>query len=241
LTAGQQAAAKFIHLIQTAAIKFLDIRGFSVGISDCVVEHETINFDGLEHQLTKQFFNTGGKWTDTDEGELVDALSELTKLEPPPGCQVDNRLLDMINSGAKGSMSNFNQITRVVGQQIEEEGRISKRFNDGKRTLPHYSKFEHSAESRGLVKNSFIKGLTPQEFFFHAMGGRIGLIDTACKTADTGAQYRRLVKSTEPLITKDMGGGKRAVYNKCTDQIVQFEYGDDSYDATKLKKRKMNE
>lgn len=239
LSAGHLAAAAFIHMIQKAATAFLDIRGFSVGISDCIVEHDSINFDGLEKHLTDNFFKKGGKWTDTDEANLAEALGELTKLEAPPTVG-DNRLLDMINSGSKGSIANFNQITRLVGQQTEEEGRVSKRFNGGTRTLPHYSRFDHSAASRGLVRNSFIKGLSPQEFFMHAMGGRIGLIDTACKTSVTGAQYRRLVKITEPLMAKDFGLGKRPVINQNTNQIIQFEYGDDSYDGTFLKRLKID-
>jgi DNA-directed RNA polymerase II subunit RPB1 len=239
LMAGHKTAAEFIHLIQKAATHWLDIRGFSVGISDCIVDHEKVNFTGLEEKLTETFFKTGGRWTDDNEGELTDALGELTKLEPPPHMKnVDNRLLDMINSGAKGSMVNFNQITRLLGQQSADEGRITKAFSHGTRTLPHYTKYDHSASSRGLVENSLIKGLSPQEFFFHAQGGRVGIIDTACKTSVTGAQYRRLVKVTESLSVRDMGYGKRAVMNTSMDQVVQFEYGEDSYDATYLKRLK---
>lgn len=242
LMAGHKVAATFIHMIQKAATRWLDIRGFSVGISDCIVEHDKIDFDALEKKLTDTFFKTSGKWNDNDEVELTEALGELTKLEPPANLvNVDNRLLDMINSGAKGSMANFNQITRLVGQQVADEGRITKAFSGGTRTLPHYTKYDHSAESRGLVKNSFLTGLSPQEFFFHAQGGRVGIIDTACKTSVTGAQYRRLVKVTEPLIAKDMGNGKRAVVDTSTKQLVQFEYGEDSYDATYLKRLKLSD
>jgi DNA-directed RNA polymerase II subunit RPB1 len=241
LIAGHKKAAIFIHKLQLAATAFLNIRGVSVGISDCVVDHEEINFSGLERKLKNDFFDKGGKWTIDDEVNLSEALGELTKLDVDVAHKDDNRLLDMIESGSKGSIANFNQITRVVGQQIEEEGRISKRFNNGQRTLPHFTRFDPSAESRGLVKSSFIKGLSPQEFFMHAMGGRIGLIDTACKTSVTGAQYRRLVKITEPLVTKDYGYSERPVFNQTTNQIVQFEYGEDSYDATYLKRLKRDQ
>lgn len=234
ISLGHEKAAKFIHLIQLAAYTFLDIRGFSVGISDCIVDHDSINFDGLEKHIKNDFFKRNGQWTGADEDELTDALGELTKLEPPNNIG-GNRLLDMIQSGSKGTMVNFNQITRVVGQQIEADGRVSKRFNKGTRTMPHYPKYENTAESRGLVKNSFIKGLNPQELFMHAMGGRIGLIDTACKTSETGAQFRRLVKVLEPLVTKDFGENKRGVVNNITNQVIQFEYGEDSYDGTFLK------
>ena len=236
LNAGHRAAGKFIHLMQTAASTYLDIVGFSVGISDCVVDHDPINFDGLDHHLKQKFFENNGKWTDKDEATLCDAVAELTKLPVPENNSIKgNRLLDMIISGAKGSMMNFNQITNVVGQQIESEGRISKRFNKGLRTLPHYPKHDMSAGSRGLVKNSFIKGLSPQEFFMHAMGGRVGLIDTAVKTATTGDQYRRLVKSLEPLVIKDVGNGQRMVVNSNTGAVVQFDYGENGFDGTYLK------
>jgi DNA-directed RNA polymerase II subunit RPB1 len=236
LRVGHLKAAKFIHMIQIAATAYLDIRGFSVGISDCVVEHEKIHFDKLEYKLVSEQI-AGKKWTTADEVELSGALSELTRLNPPPGI-VDNRLLDMINSGSKGSIVNFNQITRVVGQQVEDTGRIAERFGrmGNGRTLPHFTINDPRPGSRGLVKNSFIKGLSPSEFFMHAMGGRIGLIDTACKTSVTGAQYRRLVKILEPLIAKDVGNGKRTIFNQTTDQLVQFEYGENSYDATWLKR-----
>lgn len=236
LISGHRAAGKFIHLMQIAATSYLDIIGFSVGISDCIVDHDPINFNGLDQHLEQQFFEKGGKWSDRDEATFCEAVGELTKLPVPDNNSVKgNRLLDMITSGSKGSMMNFNQITNVVGQQIESEGRISKRFNNGLRTLPHYKKFDTSTESRGLVQNSFIKGLKPQEFFFHAMGGRVGLIDTAVKTATTGDQYRRLVKSLEPLIVKDIGNGQRLVVNSNTGDIIQFDYGESGFDGTYLK------
>lgn len=236
---GHLIAAEFIYLLQLAATAYLDIVGFSVGISDCIVEHEPIYFDKLDEKLVKDQL-TGKKWTEEDEVQLTGALSELTRLNAPDYLNDNNRLLDMINSGSKGSIVNFNQITRVVGQQVEDTGRIAQRFSKETRVLPHFTKFDPRAGTRGLVKNSFIKGLSPSEFFMHAMGGRIGLIDTACKTSVTGAQYRRLVKVLEPLISKDVGNGKRVVMNQTTDQLVQFEYGENSYDATFLKRLKLD-
>ncbi|GBG34121.1 DNA-directed RNA polymerase subunit [Hondaea fermentalgiana] len=177
--------------------KLLCVRGFSVGISDCIADsHEPINFDALDDYLWSDLIQRKGKWTERDKAELCDALAELTKLAPPEAQQQDlyaragedNRLLDMIQSGSKGSISNYNQITRVVGQQIEEAGRVSKRFTPGTRTLPHFSQHDRSAAAGGLVKSSFIKGLSPHEMFFHAMGGRIGIIDTACETFVTGGR-----------------------------------------------------
>ena len=72
-----------------------------------------------------------------------------------------------------------------VGQQNVDAKRIPNGYND--RALPHFTKYNVSPEAKGFVENSFINGLTPEEFFFHAMGGREGLIDTAVKsiTGDT--------------------------------------------------------
>jgi len=90
----------------------------------------------------------------------------------------------MVNAGSKGSNLNISQIMACVGQQNVEGRRIPFSFTD--RTLPHFGKDDYGAEARGFVENSYLSGLTPQEFFFHTMGGREGLSDTAVKTSKTG-------------------------------------------------------
>jgi DNA-directed RNA polymerase II subunit RPB1 len=114
-----------------------------------------------------------------------------------------------------------------VGQQNIEGRRIPFGFTD--RTLPHYKKFDDGAEARGFVENSFVKGLTPQEFFFHAMSGREGLIDTAVKTAETGYIQRQMVKAMEDLVTQHDGTVRDA-----RGGIVQFHYGEDGISCTKV-------
>ena len=82
----------------------------------------------------------------------------------------------MVNAGSKGSELNLSQMISCLGQQNV----------DGKRVLM-VSKIEHChiiknlmtlPSARGFVESSFISGLEPTELFFHAMGGRVGLIDT---------------------------------------------------------------
>ena len=90
-----------------------------------------------------------------------------------------NNVKQMVTAGSKGSFINISQMTACVGQQNVEGKRIPYGFVD--RTLPHFTKNDTGPESRGFVENSYLRGLTPQEFFFHAMGGREGLIDTAVK------------------------------------------------------------
>jgi len=70
----------------------------------------------------------------------------------------------------KGSFLNISQMIACVGQQNVEGKRIP--FGFAGRSLPHFTKDDFGPESRGFVENSYLRGLTPQEFFFHAMGGR---------------------------------------------------------------------
>jgi len=115
-------------------------------------------------------------------------------------------------------------MSACVGQQMVEGKRIP--FGFKYRTLPHFTKDDYSPESRGFVENSYLRGLTPQEFFFHAMAGREGLIDTAVKTAETGYIQRRLVKALEDVMIKYDG----TVRNSLGD-VIQFAYGEDGLDA----------
>jgi len=87
-----------------------------------------------------------------------------------------------------------------VGQQNVGGRRMPNGFLN--RSLPHFEPYSKYAEAKGFVKNSFYTGLTAPEFFFHTMGGREGLVDTAVKTAETGYMQRRLMKSMEDLIVR---------------------------------------
>ena len=127
----------------------------------------------------------------------------LNKARDNAGNSAQNSLMDtnnvkmMVTAGSKGSFLNISQMIACVGQQNVEGKRIPYGFKG--RTLPHFSKDDFGPESRGFVENSYLRGLTPQEFFFHAMGGREGLIDTAVKTSETGYIQRRLVKAMEAV------------------------------------------
>tara|TARA_B100001057_G_scaffold149152_1_gene149077 strand:- start:7647 stop:9932 length:2286 start_codon:yes stop_codon:yes gene_type:complete len=113
-----------------------------------------------------------------------------------------------------------------LGQTNVDGKRIPYGFEN--RTLPHFNKFDDSPGARGFIENSYISGLTAPELFFHAMGGRIGLIDTAVKTSQTGYIQRRLIKGLEDIkVEYDM-----TVRNN-KGKIIQFNYGDDNFDSTK--------
>jgi DNA-directed RNA polymerase III subunit RPC1 len=93
------------------------------------------------------------------------------------------------------------------------------------RTLPHFHHFAKEPAAKGFVSNSFYSGLTATEFFFHTIGGREGLVDTAVKTADTGYMQRRFMKALEDLSIK-----YDQTVRMSTEHIVQFTYGDDGLD-----------
>ena len=95
-----------------------------------------------------------------------------------------NNFKVMVTAGSKGSKINISQVIACVGQQNVEGKRIPFGFRH--RSLPHFIKDDYGPESKGFVENSYLAGLTPNEFYFHAMGGREGLIDTAVKTSETG-------------------------------------------------------
>lgn len=116
------------------------------------------------------------------------------------GLTSHNRFRNMVVAGSKGSNINISQILACVGQQNVEGGRIPFGFNKSRRTLPHFARDDYGPESKGFVESSYLRGLAPEELFFHAMGGREGLIDTAVKTAETGYISRRLIKALEDIM-----------------------------------------
>src|SRR5271155_2354768 len=133
----------------------------------------------------------------------------------------------MVSAGSKGSFINISQMSACVGQQMVEGKRIP--FGFKYRTLPHFTKDDFSPESCGFVENSYLRGLTPQEYFFHAMAGREGLIDTAVKTSETGYIQRRLVKAMEDVMVKYDG----TVRNSLGD-VIEFLYGEDGMDGASM-------
>ena len=127
----------------------------------------------------------------------------------------------MVQAGSKGTNINISQIMGCVGQQNVEGRRICFGFNE--RSLPHFNKSDFGPASKGFVQSNYISGLDASEFFFHAMGGREGLIDTAVKTAETGYIQRRLMKALEDVMVKY----DYSVRNSAN-QVVQFIYGEDN-------------
>ena len=156
------------------------------------------------------------KKTKKDKEEKVDTFR--------PVLNQTNRIVQMVDSGAKGSEQNITQMVATLGQQLVEGKRVQYTLQD--RTLPHFPRYDDGVESRGFVQHSFVDGLMPAEFFFHAQAGREGLIDTAVKTSDTGYIQRRLMKTMEDQHVEYDG-----TVRNVTGSIIQFKYGDDGIDT----------
>ncbi|KAF1985661.1 beta and beta-prime subunits of DNA dependent RNA-polymerase [Aulographum hederae CBS 113979] len=247
---GWEAAVNFFNGAQRVVNYWLLHNGFSIGIGDTIPDAKTTA--DIQNAVTEQ----------KNEVEEIIKTANNDMLEPLPGMNIRetfeskvskalntardvagkrtednlkdlNNAIQMSRSGSKGSAINISQMTAVVGQQSVEGKRIP--FGFKYRSLPHFTKDDYSAESRGFVENSYLRGLTPSEFFFHAMAGREGLIDTAVKTAETGYIQRRLVKALEDVMAKYDG----TVRNSLGD-IVQFVYGEDGLDAVHIEEQTMS-
>ena len=238
---GPEATVEFFNAAQRIVAYWLLHNGFSVGIGDTIPDEKmTDEIAGAISKEKKEIDDL----VNMVQSNTLEALPGMTIRETfeskakmyldnarnnggdvaYDGLKACNNVSTMVKSGSKGSTTNVSQMTAAVGQQSLEGKRLP--FGFKYRTLPHFPKDDYSPASRGFVENSYLRGLTPQEFFFHAMGGREGLIDTAVKTAETGYIQRRLVKALEEVMVKYDGTTRNSLGD-----ILQFIYGEDGLDA----------
>jgi DNA-directed RNA polymerase II subunit RPB1 len=244
---GNMAAANFIDNIQNIITEYMKSSSFSVGISDLIADKETakkiiqaIDVQKLEVQslinkvhlgiFENNTASSNNVEFETQVGNLLNEATNQAGKKARESLSKDNRFLMIVNSGSKGTLINISQMISCLGQQNVDGKRIPYGFDS--RTLPHYSKFDDSPKARGFIENSYISGLTAPELFFHAMGGRIGLIDTAVKTSQTGYIQRRLIKGLEDIkVEYDM------TVRNSKGKIIQFAYGDDNIDTVKVEEQ----
>ena len=247
---GNMASSKFVDDLQNVVTEYMKSSAFSVGISDLISDAKTNeeiikvitqkkkDVKTLIDQVQIGIFenNTGKSNVEEFETQINNILNQATSESGKIGLRSlskDNRFVTMVNAGSKGSDLNISFMISCLGQQNVDGKRIPYGFEH--RTLPHFTKYDDSPGARGFVESSYINGLSPQELFFHAMGGRVGLIDTAVKTSTTGYIQRRLIKGLEDLmVSYDMT--VRTNKNK----IVQFAYGDDNFDTIKVENQPLS-
>ena len=241
---GNMKAADFIDDIQNIITEYMKASAYSVGISDLIANRETNEAiaeiistkkqqvkDIIDQTQLGVFENNTGKTNqvefETKVNEILDGAAKQAGRVGRKSLSKDNRFVIMVEAGSKGSDLNISQMISCLGQQNVDGKRIPYGFNN--RTLPHYTQYDDGPSARGFVESSFIGGLTPQELFFHAMGGRVGLIDTAVKTSQTGYIQRRLIKGMEDaVVLYDM------TVRNSKGKIIQYAYGDDGIDTVKV-------
>ena len=209
-----EASALAMGRLSKLTARFLSDYGFSIGIQDVQPTPKLTSEKGS--LLNRGYEQCDRKIQQFDEG----------KLQPSPGCTPQQTLeselngmlskirddageickqelhrlnapLTMATCGSKGSFINISQMIACVGQQTVGGKRTPNGFVH--RALPHFPRHSLEPAAKGFVANSFYTGLSPTEFFFHTMGGREGLVDTAVKTAETGYIQRRLMKAMEDI------------------------------------------
>ena len=241
---GQHAAADFIDDLQNIITEYMKSSAFSVGISDLIADRKTqtqiidtivkqkIDVQSLIDKVHLGIFenntaNTNAVEFETNVNNILNKATEQAGKIGRKSLSADNRFLMIVSSGSKGSLINISQMISCLGQTSIDGKRVP--YGMENRTLPCYEKFDDSPAARGFIESSYITGLSAPELFFHAMGGRIGLIDTAVKTSETGYIQRRLIKGLEDLkVEYDM-----TVRNNMG-KIIQFAYGEDGFDTTSV-------
>src|SRR5437763_602017 len=240
---GPDAARVFIDKATKMAIGAIMIRGFTTGIDDEDIPEEAKKqiADSLKTAIEK----VEGLVESYKRGELeqmpgrsleetleVEAMKILGRARDLAGqvagkhLGIENSAVIMARSGERGSMLNLYQMAGSIGQQAVRGERLSRGYWN--RTLPHSTQGDLGAEAKGFVKSSYKSGLHPTEYFFHAMGGREGLVDTAVRTSRSGYMQRRLINALEDLKVKEDG-----TVRNTADTIIQFKFGEDGADPSR--------
>ncbi len=240
---GQHRGGQFIDDSTKLSIRGIMYDGFSFGIDD--EDLTKTEYKLIDEVLDEAMQDVTRRITIYNEGQLepmpgrtleetleMQIMQVLGKARDKTG-EIAGRHLGLSNSavvmavsGARGSMLNLTQMAGCIGQQAVRGERITRGYED--RTLPHFKRGDRGAEAHGFVKNSYKSGLTPAEFFFHAIGGREGLVDTAVRTSQSGYLQRRMINALQDLkvaydhTVRTTGG-----------RIIQFTYGEDGTDPSK--------
>ena len=195
---GTSEATRCMNRLAKLTARYLGDKGFSIGIDDVTPSKKM-------QLMKKSFLEDGQKKAENQiqaykSGKIrlkpgCDALQSLEsevngllgKIRENCGQEAlvtlnhRNAPLRMAQCGSKGSPLNISQMMACLGQQSVGGQRIQNGFVN--RTLPHFEVGALDPASKGFVANSFFSGLNATEFFFHTMGGREGLVDTAVKVA----------------------------------------------------------
>jgi len=240
---GTEAGRTFLNKISKLLTRFITMRGFSFSYEELnlsskakkeirrTIRHAEKRVSEFTEQLRKGTLERLPGLTLEDSFEIY-VMNELAKARTKAGgiadadLSMDNSGVIMTRSGARGSTINIGQMAACLGQQSVRGKRIMRGYLN--RALPHFNVGDASPKARGFVYSSYRDGLDPIEFFFHAMGGREGLVDTAVRTQQSGYMQRRLINAMEHLRVEYDGTVRNSVGD-----IIQFKYGEDGVDPAK--------
>lgn len=240
---GLLRGSQFIDELTKLAIRAIMLDGFSFGIDD--EDLTRTEYGQIDEVLDNAALDVDRRIKIYQEGQLepmpgrtldetleMQIMQVLGKARDRTG-EIAGRHLGLSNSavvmavsGARGSMLNLTQMAGCLGQQSVRGERIVRGYDE--RTLPHFKKGDRGSQAHGFIKNSYKGGLSPTEFFFHAIGGREGLVDTAVRTSQSGYLQRRMINALQDL---------KVAYDNSVrttgGRIIQFKYGEDGTDPSK--------
>ena len=235
---GAEKTATYIFNVQRLISNWLMQNGFSVSLKDITIsnslkieiikESEKKKME-ISHLITEIENNPELIDPDTFEDTVRENLkSHKGVIEKLVMSELNNTngFYVMAKSGSKGKGINIMQMCGSLGQEIIEFERVPKLVNG--RSLPHFFQNDDRAEARGYIIHSYHDGLDPFGFYFHHQGAKIGIIDTAVKTKDTGYMSRKIEKAEEDISIKY----DYSVRNS-SNKIIQFIYGDNGVDQIK--------
>ncbi|MCG2871035.1 MAG: DNA-directed RNA polymerase subunit A' [Sulfolobales archaeon] len=221
-------------------IRYAEMRGFTMTLDDITIsedakskikelikQHEEVVNDYMAKYNEGKLEPIPGRTLEESlENYILDTLDKLRNSAGEIAAQdLDpfNNVYVMARTGARGSVLNITQMAAMLGQQTVRGERISRGYLN--RVLPHFKVNDKSPMARGFVYSSFRSGLNPIETFFHAAGGREGLVDTAVKTSQSGYMQRRLINALSDMRV-EYNGMVRTTYG----DVIQVIYGDDGVD-----------
>ena len=240
---GTQAGREFLNNITHLLKLYISMRGFSYTYDQLVLSPRARNrmaktMERIQKKIDDLIENYRNGTLPRLPGQTLEesfeiyVMHELATARDESGKIADedftleNAGIVMTRTGARGSSLNIGQMAACVGQQSVRGKRIMRGYTG--RALPHFVDGDPSPRARGFVYNSYQTGLDAIEFFFHAMGGREGLVDTAVRTQQSGYMQRRLINALEHIrleydsTVRDSAG-----------DIIQFRYGEDGVDPAK--------
>ena len=240
---GTEAGRKFLNSISKLLNEFITMRGFTYSLDELdlpedVREKISRVINDADQKVRKliddyqQGILQRLPGQTPEESLEIYIMNELAKARDEAGniadesFGMDNHGIIMTKTGARGSSLNIGQMTACLGQQSVRGRRIIRGYKN--RTLSHFKVGDLSREARGFVDSCYRDGLDPIEFFFHAIGGREGLVDTAVRTQQSGYMQRRLINALEYLLVEH----DETVRDSRGD-IIEFRYGEDGIDPAK--------